>query len=188
LLLIILGAWGALIPFIGPYFDFAYTPNHEWTWTAARGWLEVFPGVTTVVGGVMLVGTGNRATAMFGGGLAVFGGAWFVVGDKFATTLGIKDMGQPVASTDAEWGLLEVSYFSGLGALIVFVGGAVLARVSIRHARDVARARAPAADVSGTDVWSTPQYPPAAAESGAEPEPRKSRGGLFRRKRASASR
>ena len=43
-LLILLGAWGALIPFIGPYFNFAYTPDQEWTWTAARGWLEVLPG------------------------------------------------------------------------------------------------------------------------------------------------
>ena len=40
-LLILLGAWGALIPFIGPYFDFAFTPDTEWTWTMARGWLEV---------------------------------------------------------------------------------------------------------------------------------------------------
>ncbi|EUA34713.1 hypothetical protein I552_5502 [Mycobacterium xenopi 3993] len=43
LLLVLLGAWGALIPFVGPYLDFAYTPNQPWTWTAARGWLEVFP-------------------------------------------------------------------------------------------------------------------------------------------------
>ena len=27
LLLIILGVWGALIPFVGPYFHFAYTPG-----------------------------------------------------------------------------------------------------------------------------------------------------------------
>ena len=26
-LLILLGAWGALIPFAGPYFDFAFGPN-----------------------------------------------------------------------------------------------------------------------------------------------------------------
>ena len=35
-LLILLGAWGALIPFVGPYFDFAYTPGQESTWTTAR--------------------------------------------------------------------------------------------------------------------------------------------------------
>ena len=40
-LLILLGVWGALIPFVGPRFDFAFTPDQEWIWTNARGWLEV---------------------------------------------------------------------------------------------------------------------------------------------------
>ena len=51
-LLILLGAWGALIPFVGPYFDFAFTPDQEWTWTVARGWLEVLPGAATALGGL----------------------------------------------------------------------------------------------------------------------------------------
>ena len=55
LLLIILGVWGALIPFIGPYFHFAYTPGQPWAWSTARAWLEVFPGATTVVGGFLLL-------------------------------------------------------------------------------------------------------------------------------------
>lgn len=82
LLLVILGVWGALIPFVGPRFNFAYTPAQDWTWTTARGWLEVFPGVTTVVGGLLLIFSANRAIAMFGGWLAVLGGAWFVVGSS----------------------------------------------------------------------------------------------------------
>lgn len=161
LLLVILGAWGALIPFVGPYFDFAYTPDHVWAWTAARGWLEVFPGVTTVVGGLLLVGSGNRATAMFGGWLAVFAGAWFVVGGAFAATLGIGDVGQPVASTDARRAVIEISYFSGLGALIVFLGAAVLARLSVRLARDVEAAAVSAPEpVSTPKPYSTPQVSP----------------------------
>ena len=35
-LLVLLGAWGALIPFIGPYFHYAYTPDTAWTYTTAR--------------------------------------------------------------------------------------------------------------------------------------------------------
>jgi hypothetical protein len=40
---VVLGAWAALVPFIGPYFDFAYTPamNEAWMWTAERGYMEV---------------------------------------------------------------------------------------------------------------------------------------------------
>jgi hypothetical protein len=137
LLLVILGAWGALIPFVGPHFNFAYTPDQDWTWTTARGWLEVFPGVTTVVGGLLLIFSANRAIAMFGGWLAVLGGAWFVVGGQFAPMLRIGTVGDPVATTDRKRALLEVTYFSGLGALIVFLGGFALARLAVRLARDV---------------------------------------------------
>ena len=38
LLLVILGAWGALIPFVGPHFNFAYTPDQDWAWSSARSW------------------------------------------------------------------------------------------------------------------------------------------------------
>jgi hypothetical protein len=137
LLLILLGAWGALIPFVGTIFNWAYTGDPAWTWTAAKGWLEVLPGVVTALGGLLLLGAGNRAAAMLGGWLAVFGGAWFVVGRAFASTLGVGDVGQPVATNDLKRALLEVTYFTGLGALIVLLGGAALARVAVRHARDV---------------------------------------------------
>jgi hypothetical protein len=201
LLLIILGAWGALIPFVGPYFHWAYMPDQEWTWTAARGWLEVFPGVATVVGGLLLVASGNRATAMFGGWLAAFAGAWFVVGGAFASPLRLGDVGQPVASTDVKRALLEISYFSGLGALIVFLAGAVLARLAVRMARDVeAAAVTSAPDVSTADVPPVPEYTPAPEVSqdavtqvrgeqspAAEPEGRHSKASFFRRRRHHAS-
>ena len=161
LLLIILGVWGALIPFIGPYFHFAYTPDQTWAWSTARAWLEVFPGVTTAVGGFLLLVSGNRATAMFGGWLAVIAGAWFIVGRTLASTLRLGDIGQPIAATDAKRAVLEISYFSGLGALIVFLGGAVLARVTIRTARDVEFAQeaelSAAADTS--DAFAAPAAP-----------------------------
>jgi hypothetical protein len=98
ILLVLLGAWGALIPFVGPHFNFAYTPDQEWTWTSARGWLEVLPGVTTVVGGLLLIGSRNRASAIFGGWLAVLAGAWFVVGEQIAPILRIGAAGDPVAA------------------------------------------------------------------------------------------
>jgi hypothetical protein len=183
LLLIILGVWGVLIPFVGPYFNFAYTPDHAWAWTTARGWLEVFPGATTVVGGLLLVVSGNRATAMFGGWLAAFGGAWFVVGRALASTLQIGDIGQPIAATDARRAVLEICYFSGLGALIVFLAGAVLARLSVRMARDVELA--PAAEMSGA-MWSRPSD--AVTQGAPEPHHRHAnKGGFLRRRRTSVT-
>ncbi len=206
LLLVILGAWGALIPFVGPHFNFAYTPDRDWAWTPARGWLEVFPGVATVVGGLLLIGSRNRAAAMFGGWLAVLGGAWFVVGGQIAPMLRIGAVGDPIASTDRKRALLEVSYFSGLGTLIVFLGGVVLARLAVRLARDVepfaaeepldseqspvpvgsVPAAEPYSDASSSnvspDAFTTPRGEYLASS---EVEPRSSKG--FRRKGAAAA-
>ncbi|MGU3502176.1 hypothetical protein [Mycobacterium sp. C31M] len=137
-LLIVLGAWGALVPFVGPYFGFAYTPDSPWAWTMGRGWLQVLPGAVALVGGLLLLMSRNRATAMLGGWLGVGAGAWFVVGRAFAGPLGLGTPGSPVAVTQAKSVLLELAYFSGLGALIVFLGAAAIGRLSVRSVRDVA--------------------------------------------------
>jgi hypothetical protein len=183
LLLILLGAWGALIPFIGPDINWAYMTDAAWTWSTAKGWLEVLPGAATAVGGLLVLVSGNRASAMFGGWLAVFAGAWFVVGRAFASTLGIGDVGQPAASTDLKRALLEVTYFTGLGALIVFLGGAVLARLAVRHARDVVVTEpAPmTAPLAGADMPARARTDQSAAAEPEEPRGR-TRGGLFRRR------
>jgi hypothetical protein len=136
-LVIVLGLWGALVPFVGPAFDFAYNPGQGSAWSAARGWLEVLPGVVALIGGLVLVRSGNRATAMLGGWLSVVAGAWFVVGRVVATTLTIGEIGRPVAGTDAKAAWLELTYFYGLGALIVFFGAMALGRLSVRSVRDV---------------------------------------------------
>lgn len=208
-LLILLGAWGALIPFVGPYFDFAWGSDQEWMWTAARGWLEVLPGAATVFGGLLLLTSRNRANAMFGGWITVLAGAWFVVGRPLADVLRIGDLGRPLASADAKFALLDLTYFSGLGALIVFLGALALGRLSVRSLRDIHYAQdsattesaAPAPTPEATADRAESEQPdraeseePDRAESeepvdeGPEPpEPekahRRSVGGLFRRHR-----
>jgi hypothetical protein len=190
LLLIILGAWGALIPFVGPYFHFAYTPDLTLALSSARGWLEVFPGAVTVAGGILLLISGNRATAMLGGWLAVIAGTWFVIGRTLAPTLRIGSVGQPIGATDAKRALLEIAYFSGLGALIVFLGGAALARMSVRTARDLEYAleNAPAAPAAEADTtaYAAPAAVSADAPTYAAPaheKPAHEKGGFFRRRR-----
>lgn len=137
ILLILLGTWGALAPFVGPYFDFAFSPDRAWAWTEARGWLQVLPGAVAVVGGLLLLASRNRATAMLGAWLGVTAGAWFVVGRASAGLLGVGDAGAPVAATESKALAIELAYFYGLGALIVFVGAAAVGRISVRSVRDV---------------------------------------------------
>ncbi|OBG25244.1 hypothetical protein [Mycobacterium sp. 852002-51057_SCH5723018] len=190
LILVILGAWGALIPFVGPHFNFAYTPDQDWVWSTARGWLEVLPGGATVLAGLLLIFSGNRITAMIGAWLAVLAGVWFVIGGEVAPMLGIGSAGDPIAATDRKRAVLEVSYFSGLGALIVFLGAAAVARLAVRSASDVealtrvaeARAARAADPAYAKPAYAEPTYTPgmepsAEVPSGALTQPRVDRYG-----------
>ena len=141
ILLILLGVWGAAVPFLGPNFDFGFSLGQSWS--SGRWWLEVLPGLVTVIGGALLFLSRNRVTAMLGGWLTVVAGAWFVVGRAFAGPLGLGDVGSPVADTDTKRVWLELSYFYGLGALIVFLGALALGRLSVRTLRDVEYAERP---------------------------------------------
>src|SRR5262249_31571321 len=99
LLLMVLGAWGALIPFIGPAFNFGFGGSQTWTWTAARFWLEVLPGIAAFVGGLMLFASANRGTTMLGAWLAIAAGTWFIIGPTLATPWHLGDLGVPMGST-----------------------------------------------------------------------------------------
>jgi hypothetical protein len=153
-LLLILGAWAAIVPFIGPYLDFAYTPavNTAWHWTAERGWFEVAPGAAAFAGGLLLLASTNRAVAIAGSWLGIAGGAWLIVGPSLAgvldMTIGTPD---PTLSTNRQ-ALAELAYFYAVGALILFFAAAALGRLSVQSIRDVASAEQRAARVETAAV------------------------------------
>lgn len=93
MLLLVLGAWAAIVPFIGDYLDFAYTPTSTWTWTSGRGWYEVAPGAAAFVGGLLLLFSANRAVATLGAWLGIAGGAWLIIGPQLETLLDIGSTG-----------------------------------------------------------------------------------------------
>ena len=171
-LVILLGLWGALVPFLGPVFDFAYDADQGAAWSAARGWLEVLPGAVAVVGGLLLVRSQNRATAMLGGWLSVAAGAWFVIGRVMATTLTIGEIGRPVAETETKAAWLELTYFHGLGALIVFFAAMALGRLSVRSVRDAdyAQRRMAERHTDMVDDRATTAGPPATDPTPVDPE------------------
>lgn len=141
ILLIVLGLWGALIPLIGPEVGFAYAADGP-VWTAARGWLQVLPGVVIVVGGALLLLSRNRATALFGTWLGVMAGVWLVIGRAAAEPLGLGSAGTPVAASGAREFWLEITHFTGLGALVVFLAALSMGRLSVRSLRDIRYANA----------------------------------------------
>jgi hypothetical protein len=141
-LLVLLGAWGALVPLVGPYFGYAYTPDKAWAYTSGRLVLSVLPGAAVFLGGVLVLA--SEGAAAIGGFFAAVGGAWFVVGAEVmgvAAQGGSYGPGSPVVTSGpafapATMRLLEhLGFYSGLGVVIVFLGAlalgkAVIARLS----------------------------------------------------------
>jgi hypothetical protein len=129
--LFLLGAWGALIPFIGPYFHYAYTPDIAWTYTSARLWLEILPGAAVFLGGILLMWSTGRHTALFGALLAMAGGAWFTLGTVLSPLWNNNVLlgGSPASLTVTMRIAEQVGFFTGLGVVIVAVAAAAFGRI-----------------------------------------------------------
>jgi hypothetical protein len=137
LLLVLLGAWGALVPFVGPYFHYAYTPDTAWSYTSGRLWLEILPGAGTLLGGLIVLASAYRPAAHFGAWLAVVSGTWFVLGGILGPTWsGIRmNPGTPVGGTTMR-AFEQIGFFTGLGVVIAGVAAMALGRFSVIGVRD----------------------------------------------------
>lgn len=139
ILLVLLGIWGGLIPFVGPLFGYAYTPDTAWTYTMGRLWLEILPAVATVLGGLMLLGSADRRVTMFGGWLAAVAGAWFAVGPTLSRLFngGVPAAGDPASAAATQATIEQFGFFIGLGVVVVFLAALSLGRHSVVSVRDV---------------------------------------------------
>jgi hypothetical protein len=136
-LLVLLGIWGGLIPFVGPYVHYAYAPDRAWTYTSGRFWLELLPAIGAVVGGLVMVASRLRPAALFGAWLAALSGCWFAIGSVLAPLWnGSMSAGQPVGGPVAR-AVEQIGFFTGLGVAIVFVAALALGRLSVLTIRDV---------------------------------------------------
>jgi hypothetical protein len=154
-LLILLGAWGGLAPFVGPYFRYAYTPDKAWAYTSGRLWLSIVPGAAALLGGLMVVAASHRATGCIGAVLGLLGGAWFVVGGSvmpLVVTNGSIRPGSPLSgsvgslSSATRQFLEQLGFFTGTGLLILFCASLALGRFSVVGVRDAALAEEEAAE------------------------------------------
>ncbi len=131
-LLMLLGLWGALIPFVGPYFHYAYTPDKAWTYNTGRLWLELLPGAAVFFGGFLLMIARSRHTALFGALLAAVAGAWFTLGPVLSPLWNNRvPMGGTPASATVYMRIMEqLGFFTALGVVIVFVAAMALGRIA----------------------------------------------------------
>jgi hypothetical protein len=128
-LLILLGAWGGLAHFVGPYFHYAYTSDTAWHVTAARVWLEIVPAAAAVAGGALVLVTTRRLLSVGGAILTMLAGGWLVVG-RAASEIwrGVGTVGVPAGTSPARMASEELGMFTGLGLVIALCAALVLGR------------------------------------------------------------
>lgn len=171
-LLIILGIWGGLIPLVGPYVHYAYTPDRAWALTSGRIWLEIVPAAGALIGGIVLLLSRLRPIAMFGAWLALLSGGWFAFGSALAPlwTKVLPAQGTPVGGHVAQ-AVEQIGFFTGLGAVIVCVASLALGRLSVVSARDIRIAGRVASDRASAAPADAPTATASSAPSTSFPSP-----------------
>jgi hypothetical protein len=152
LLIVALGIWAGLIPFIGPYFHYAFGSYQSWHYTDQRLWLDIVPAAVAVIGGLMLMSATSRIGGLTAGWVALAAGAWFVVGPPVSVLWHhtIYAIGTPMGGytrQTLEW----VGYFDGVGALIIALAAFAMGRYFSRP-RVVEEPAAVAADAAAADA------------------------------------
>jgi hypothetical protein len=165
---IVLGAWAALIPFVGPYFHYAFGNYDTWHYTSNRLWLNILPGALAIVGGLMLLRSSRRAGGVLSGWLAVAAGAWLVIGPS--VSLLWHRAGNPIGAPTGghvRQAVELLGYFFVPGVLIVAFAAFAMGRF-----------------VSRPRLAEEPLV--AAGAAGGAVAERRRRGGLFGRRRRAA--
>lgn len=138
-LLVLLGIWGAIIPFVGPYFGYTFGVSVPWFFTYDRLWLNILPGIAVFLGGLILGPSANRASGGLGAWLALTGGIWFIIGPVLSQLWRVGGLtapiGQPLGPNVLQI-LEQLGYFYGLGALITALAAFVLGRMTVRSVHD----------------------------------------------------
>jgi hypothetical protein len=170
LAILILGIWGGIIPFVGPYFHFTLGPDHTWVWTAGRFYLNVLPAIAAVIGGLLLMGAGPWAAGRLGALLALLAGFWFAIGADLSLLWHTGGQAGAAHGGATRQALERLSFHSGLGVLITALAayslpGVLVARRT-RPAEPLPRERAApattAADAPATGTVDRPAEPVAA--------------------------
>lgn len=132
-MLVVLGLWGGLIPFVGPYFGYAFGSQASWHYTTDRLWLDILPGAAVLLGGLIMLQSGHRASGSLGSWLAIVGGTWFAVGPAVSRLWehGAGPIGAPLFGHTRQTFEL-IGYFYGLGAVVVGLAAFALGRFVTR--------------------------------------------------------
>jgi hypothetical protein len=128
---VLVSAWGAIVPYVGPLFNYSGDGSAAWRWSLPHAALALAPGAFGVLLGLfviaesrgIVVGRGRLSLATAGTLLMVCG-AWFAVG-PLAWPVVSNGGGYFVASTHLRVLAYEVGYSIGTGLILVVCGAFV---------------------------------------------------------------
>ena len=130
-LVIAVSAWGGIVPFVGPRFDFDMgSTTKAWVWTPSHWTLHLAPAVLGIAAGIVLLVPKSAATRRMGAILAFVAGGWFVLGPTLAPLW--QHGGTTTSGSDGVTGsrtvrVLEgVGYHNGTGVVLMLLGLLVL--------------------------------------------------------------
>lgn len=131
LFMLFTGAWGGIVPFVGPLFGYSADGSRSWHWSQVHALLFLAPGGAAVLAGLLVItGALSRmsrpAQLVLAGTLAAVCGAWFIVGPLAWPVL----QGSSVFVSASALRELEywVGYSLGPGGLLLAIGAFVLGR------------------------------------------------------------
>ncbi len=125
------GAWGGIVPFVGPIFGFSADGTPSWTWNLAHTILWLIPGAVAFVGGLAIIARGRSVLGRHvglavAGALVAIAGAWFVVGPLAWPVLKSASVFSPTSALRAfeYW----IGYSLGPGGILIALGSFSFAR------------------------------------------------------------
>lgn len=147
------GAWGGIVPFVGPTFGFSADGSGSWYWDLSHTLLALIPGAVGCLVGFSLMGYSiSRSRSFLGLGLigllAAASGAWFVIG-PFAWPVLYSTKAYFVTATPLRELAYLVGYALGPGLILAIVGGVAwgsetaraVAAYEVEAAHEIAPAR-----------------------------------------------
>jgi hypothetical protein len=149
-LTLLVGAWGGIVPFVGPLFGFSGDGTMAWYWNLPHALLWLAPGAVACAAGLVMLGALPRAMAGFGR-IGVFGaglvaalcGAWFVVGPE-AWPVMVRSAGVFAPGGAMHAFVRQIGYSFGPGVLLLAFGALAMGIAGRRPRRVRAARPAPA--------------------------------------------
>jgi len=145
-IILVLGAWGAVAPYAGPYYGFGFTPDHAWQYTPGRLYLSAIPGAVAALTGLIVMLTRSRWFGSLCAFIAALAGVWFIAGAALVRLLpasfhaGSVQVGTPIETGLTRITLTQLGLYTGVGAIIVFFAAIAMGRFSVAAHKDHVRA------------------------------------------------